>query len=262
MRWIIGDIHGMLRPLETLLVAVRARDRAAQFIFAGDYVNRGPDSARVLDLLLCLKNAVFLRGNHDDIFDLVLNGMCYVSDDNMPDPMTAFRWFCQHGLRNTLLSYRITPGEIDGLLKRPSPQRLAQVVAPVPPAHRRFIRTLAPMAEFDDCFVAHAMWNPDDLDEFPEKLANDQRVRHRLLWGRFTPNDLARPKRWRRTGYFGHTPVLNYDPKAGEVPLRAPSIVLTDTGAALGPRGRLSAICHETGAILQADPNGLFVEPP
>jgi hypothetical protein len=34
--------------------------------------------------------------------------------------------------------------------------------------------------------------------------------------------------------------------------------VLTDTGAALGPRGRLSAVCADSGVVLQIDPNGIF----
>ncbi|MEZ0265596.1 MAG: metallophosphoesterase, partial [Phycisphaerae bacterium] len=44
MRWIIGDVHGMLRPLETLLAEVRRVDSKARFYFVGDYVNRGPSS--------------------------------------------------------------------------------------------------------------------------------------------------------------------------------------------------------------------------
>lgn len=257
MRWIIGDIHGMLRPLETLLVSIRARDWNPKFIFAGDYVNRGPDSARVIDLLLSLDDAVFIRGNHDDIFDLVLHGECYVNDEKSPDPLTAFRWFSQHGLKTTLTSYRINPVDIDNLIRRPNPQRLAHMLGAIPPAHRRFIRTLVPYVEFEDIFVAHAMWNTDKPDDLAKSLEKDNRARHRLLWGRYSSEEIANPKIWRRTGYFGHTPVINYNPSAN-VPIRGPQIVLTDTGAALGPRGRLSAVCADSGVVLQVDPNGIF----
>jgi hypothetical protein len=259
MRWIIGDIHGMLRPLETLLVSIRARDWNPRFIFAGDYVNRGPDSARVIDLLISLKDATFIRGNHDDIFDLVLHGECYVNDEKSPDPLTAFRWFCQHGLRSTLTSYRISPADIDNLLRRPNPQRLAHMLGAVPPSHRKFIRSLIPFTEFEDIFVAHAMWDINTPDDMEKLLEKDHRVRHQLLWGRYTPEEIAKPKVWRRTGYFGHTPVINYDP-ATNVPIRGPRIVLTDTGAALGPRGRLTAVCPDSGVVLQVDPNGIFAD--
>jgi hypothetical protein len=103
------------------------------------------------------------------------------------------------------------------------------------------------------------MWDINAADELPQTLQADNRARHRLLWGRYTIDDIKKPKSWRRTGYFGHTPVLNYDPSTN-VPMRGPNIVLTDTGAALGPRGRLSAICADTGALLQIDPNGIFAE--
>ena len=49
MRWVIGDIHGMLRPTEALIGCILGRDASARFIFVGDYINRGPDSRGVLD---------------------------------------------------------------------------------------------------------------------------------------------------------------------------------------------------------------------
>ena len=38
MRWILGDIHGMLKPLRTLVDAIDHIDAAAKFYFVGDYV--------------------------------------------------------------------------------------------------------------------------------------------------------------------------------------------------------------------------------
>jgi serine/threonine protein phosphatase 1 len=63
----IGDIHGCLTALDTLLdlVAVRPDDR---IVTLGDYVDRGPDSRGVLDRLIALHaggRLIALRGNHD-----------------------------------------------------------------------------------------------------------------------------------------------------------------------------------------------------
>lgn len=63
----IGDIHGRLGALRTLLLKLDPeKDR---LVFLGDYVDRGPDSAGVLDLLVQVAmecpRTVFLRGNHD-----------------------------------------------------------------------------------------------------------------------------------------------------------------------------------------------------
>ena len=65
----IGDIHGCLTALTTLLdfVAPAADDR---LVALGDYVDRGPDSRGVLDLLIALHaggRLVALRGNHDEM---------------------------------------------------------------------------------------------------------------------------------------------------------------------------------------------------
>ena len=63
----IGDIHGCRAALETLaeLVPFRGTDR---LIGLGDYVDRGPDSAAVLDWLIDRQESgqlVALRGNHE-----------------------------------------------------------------------------------------------------------------------------------------------------------------------------------------------------
>ncbi len=97
MHWVIGDVHGMLRPLQRLLDAVFADDAAAKLIFAGDYVNRGPDSFKVIDLLISLTNTQFVRGNHDDIFDLILHGHSYAESAASASPVLAFS--VVHGLR-------------------------------------------------------------------------------------------------------------------------------------------------------------------
>lgn len=257
MRWIIGDIHGMLRPLQTLLNAVRSRDWNPHFIFVGDYVNRGPDSRGVIELLLTLRDASFVRGNHDDIFDLVLHDQSFALHPDGSDALAAFRWFTQHGMTNTLVSYGLDQSEIESTAKKPSLPRLRKLLSGVPAAHRNFIRNLPPFIEFDDLFVIHAFWDIDAKDDFTS-LSGDPRLRHRLLWGRYRGEELRARKEWRRTGYFGHTPVHNYADKE-MLPRRGPQIVLLDTGACLGPRGRLSAVCAETGAVVQSDPDGALV---
>jgi serine/threonine protein phosphatase 1 len=259
MRWVIGDVHGMLRALQGLLAAVRAVDPGAAFFFVGDYVNRGADSRGVIDLLLTLDGARFVRGNHDDIFDLVLNGHGYDLHPQAREPLVAFLWFIQHGLWETLNSYGVDDVDIERVVRRPSEEGLRRLLEPIPQSHRRFIRELPPVVETDDFFVLHACWDPDDPDERPsilDQLESRPRLRHKVLWGRYA-NELARKKRWRRTGFFGHTPVENYPPSLrngfGNVPIRGPRIVLLDTAAALIPTGRLSAVCADEDRLIQVD---------
>jgi serine/threonine protein phosphatase 1 len=70
----IGDIHGCLEKLKSLLAACDAfRDsQSARFIFLGDYIDRGPQSKDVLDLLIKGggrrdRDFVCLRGNHEEM---------------------------------------------------------------------------------------------------------------------------------------------------------------------------------------------------
>jgi serine/threonine protein phosphatase 1 len=72
---VIGDTHGMAAKLENLLgqidrwCAANARAELRQLIFLGDYIDRGPDSRRVLQIVQCLqaKGATCLRGNHEQL---------------------------------------------------------------------------------------------------------------------------------------------------------------------------------------------------
>ncbi len=264
MRWVVGDIHGMLRPLRALVDAVTRRDAAARLLFVGDYVNRGPDSRGVVDLLLALPSATFVRGNHDDVFDLVLHGSGY-DPTAAPDAGSAFAWFMNHGLASTFTSYGVDYTLLECAARAPTPERLRQVTAAVPEAHRAFFRALPPVIEEPEFFAAHALWDPEEPDEAPGlsvRLQANKRLRHQVLWGRYTAAAVRRPKRWNRTGYFGHTPVETFGSSlygGDNLPIRGPKIVLLDTAVALSPAGRLSAVCVETSECVQADRLGGIV---
>jgi serine/threonine protein phosphatase 1 len=263
MDWVIGDVHGMVRPLTALLDAVREADSRARFVFVGDYVNRGPDARAVIELLLMLNHATFLRGNHDDVFDLLINGECYICHPTAMNPMAAFLWFMQFGLAETLMSYGVDWAELDAVVQKPNQAALDRAVGAVPEAHRKFIRSLQSVYETDSFFVGHGYWNPDLPDSSPsisKQLEHDEQLRYQLLWGRFNGQQLSRKKYWKRTGYFGHTPVSNYQTEL--VPVRGQNIVLMDTAAALSTSGMLSAVCAENGTVIQADRAGDVVTLP
>ena len=260
MRWIIGDIHGMLRPLQTVLREVARRDPWSHLLFVGDYVNRGPDAKGVIELLLSLKNAHFVRGNHDDIFDLVLHGSCYTPHPTAPDPVRAFCWFMEYGLAETFQSYGVDYAQLEHARHKPTPELIRRIGEAVPPRHRVFVRRLAPVIEHDDLFVAHGVWGADEPDAaLAQALNADAALRNRLLWGRFG-QEILQKKHWKRTGYFGHTPVqaLPANLRNADVatPVKGPKMVMVDTGAAVSPDGRLTAVCAETGDVVQAERNG------
>ena len=118
---IIGDVHGNATALAGMLELVRGRFETV--IFAGDYVDRGPDSASVLQLLVEYAQsddrAVFLVGNHDAGFlDCLDSG--------------ALSRFLRMGGAATIKSY----------VPEPRGDVLAELRRVVPPEHLRFLRTL------------------------------------------------------------------------------------------------------------------------
>jgi serine/threonine protein phosphatase 1 len=60
---VIGDIHGCATEFEELLQALKP-GRGDRIVLLGDLVNRGPDSARVLDLARAHTHCALL-GNHE-----------------------------------------------------------------------------------------------------------------------------------------------------------------------------------------------------
>ncbi|HEY7090346.1 MAG TPA: metallophosphoesterase [Tepidisphaeraceae bacterium] len=262
MRWIIGDVHGMLKSLEALLSEISRVDSGATLYFVGDYVNRGPEARGVVELLLTLKNAKFIRGNHDDMLDLVLHGTSYAENASRGDRFIAFQWFLEHGLYETLLSYGATQDQIFRVVSQRTRDSLDSIIDLFPESHRQFLRTLPVYLEDRDLFVVHGKWPLRETSTPAAALAGEVPVpplRHEILWGRYTDAELTGrvEPAWPKKGYFGHTPVQTYrGHETDSTPIIFEKLILLDTAAALIPTGRLTAICAESGRVLQTDPNG------
>ena len=75
-RFVIGDLHGCIKPLKRLLAQLGANTRRDHFHFLGDLVNRGPDSLATLRFVRDLGDrATVVLGNHDLHLLAVLNGI-------------------------------------------------------------------------------------------------------------------------------------------------------------------------------------------
>ena len=75
----VGDIHGCHYKLITLLGRLPLDPDQDTLVFLGDYINRGPDSRKVLDTLISLqrryRHVIFLKGNHEQaLLDYELYG--------------------------------------------------------------------------------------------------------------------------------------------------------------------------------------------
>lgn len=98
--WAIGDVHGCLIALDTLLRELQLKPDD-QLIFLGDLIDRGPDSRGVLDRVLGLRQertVHVIQGNHEE--------MMLIARD-LPGYARAWQQF---GGEETIQSYGWTPG--------------------------------------------------------------------------------------------------------------------------------------------------------
>lgn len=190
----IGDIHGCYDALAALETAVGLSPQDL-LITLGDYVDRGPDSAAVLDWLIERSQdgrLVPLQGNHERMM-LGARG----------DDLTCEDWLLFGG-EATLESYlrRGGNGDLDD----------------VPDRHWQFLeRQCRPWHEIESHFFVHASALADlPMEQQPERV---------LFWERLFD---AMPHQSGKTMICGHTP------QSSGVPLNLGHAVCIDTWACGG----------------------------
>lgn len=164
----IGDIHGrsdLLKRQHALIEAHFTADPLPNIhlIYLGDYIDRGPDTSGVLELLLReasnFVQVTLLRGNHEEMLLRFLD-----------DPAVGPMW-CQLGGLETLLSYGI---DVAGTLAAEGYPGVARHVREkLPPPHYALLSQLQSSFTVGDYFFCHAGVRPGvPLDEqLPQDLA-------------------------------------------------------------------------------------------
>lgn len=153
----IGDIHGRLDLLEDLLRRIlvdAARypgDRQRSLIFLGDYIDRGPASRGVVEMLLGDPihgfETVRLMGNHEEAML-----------DFLDERSSGLDWLSYGGL-DTLLSYGVPLRSLPNSADAAAELRLSLVSA-VPHAHVDFLRAGALQHSVGDYLFVHAGVRP------------------------------------------------------------------------------------------------------
>jgi len=220
----IGDIHGRADLLKAVLLQIEADSTLYPvhreiIVLLGDYIDRGPDSKEVLDLLVGreqTKERVFLRGNHDTFVHRF-----------MSDPAVLDEWRLFGGLE-TLVSYGLTPSISPDLDEQ---KRLARELAAfIPQNHLEILRSLSPSYVCGDFLFVHAGIRPG----VPIRKQREED----LLWIR--EEFLSCHEPFEKFVVHGHTPVRTPD-------LR-PNRINVDTGAFA--TGRLTCVAIE-GCVIE-----------
>lgn len=166
----IGDIHGCSRTFKYLLFEKLKIIRNDKIYCLGDYIDRGPDSKGVVDLILSLRKNGYrihtLRGNHEQMFMDSVRGF---SD--------LVLWMSNGG-ESTLRSFNITSFN------------------ELPPTYQRFFKRTKYYIKTGDVIFVHAGidWN----------VKNPFKDKYSLLWRRELFNSVP-PEGIRII--HGHTPI-------------------------------------------------------
>jgi len=166
----VGDIHGCATALSALLAKIEP-DETDTLVLLGDYVDRGPGSAAVIERLISLEREcqlVALLGNHEAMMLTALE-----------QPSEIHFWL-QCGGQSTVDSYG---GDLAG----------------IPFAHIEFLRRCRLFYETDDYLFVHANYVADaPLNKQPHET---------LLWEHLSAR-VPLPHMSGKIAIVGHTPQL------------------------------------------------------
>jgi serine/threonine protein phosphatase 1 len=179
LTYAIGDVHGSLDKLQRLMLRCEqnAAGRPFKYVFLGDYIDRGPQSAGVIACLVDLQSRlgdrlIALKGNHEAMALDAVDGAA---------PLRL--WFAQGGAA-TLESYgNVRPSELPSL-------------------HLDWLRSLRLSYDDGRRFFVHAGVDP----EKPLALQDEQH----LLWIR--EPFLSDGRDYGRLVVHGHTPLMTGTP--------------------------------------------------
>ena len=215
----VGDIHGRSDLLTELLRKIE--DDAAShvsatrrtLVFLGDYVDRGPDSRGVVEILSSGLpdgfDAIALKGNHE-----------WFLLDFLEHPKALPLWL-YNGAAATLASYGV-PSSVHPQADSAPDVLREQFAAALPSSHRSFLASLEMTAVIGGYLFVHAGVRPG--------VPLDQQDPEDLLW-------IREPFLETRES-FGHIVVHGHTP--GTEPVVPKNRICIDTGACM--TGRLTAL--------------------
>lgn len=171
--YVIGDIHGRLDLFRALRDAIEDDDaalppRETTVILLGDLVDRGPDSAGVVNSARKWgesRKVRYLAGNHEEMF---LQSF---------EDREILRHFLKHGGKETILSYGLDRKTYSRMKMSELQEAMKEAV---PKKDRKFLASFEDMIVIGDYVFVHAGINPKlGLDE--QKPSDLRWIRERFL---------------------------------------------------------------------------------
>ena len=214
--WIIGDVHG---EYEKLLALLKKLPKDARICFTGDLVDRGNNSAEVVNLVI-KNNYECVLGNHEYMMKKVLNEEIYIS-----------RWMSNGGAK-TMKSYFKYPDE-----------KLLE--------HMGYINKLPHFLYYEiegskPLVVSHSYMHDIWVNK---DYRYDKNILDNMIWKHMFDKENFTPKKEKTNNIFnvfGHSIVKEV--------IITDNYAMIDTGAVYSIQkgyGKLSAICYPTMEVIQ-----------
>lgn len=182
--WVIPDIHGCVNTLQALLDDQIKPNKNDHLIFVGDYIDRGPDSKGVIDIIMNLQKNEYkittLIGNHEDY--------CIKAWE---EDMSKKSFFGIHSKGKTQKEWERYGG------KQTMESFNAERPKDIPNKYIEWMKNLEYYIELEKFIVVHAGLNFKREDPFEDK--------HAMIWAR--DYDIDPKKINHRRIIHGHLPV-------------------------------------------------------
>lgn len=207
------DTHGELERLKKALELAGFDNEQDQLIHLGDCVDRGPDSAGVIEFLIGVRDLIAIKGNHDDWLHT------YIKYGQHPAHQYALETFASYD--RFIDEYEIT----------------RTVRGPIPASHHAFLQQQRlHYTDDQNRFFCHAGFNCNWLikQTHPEDFYWDREL---IKAARDCKTDRLPDCNNFKQIFIGHSPTINF---RQSTPIYAAQVVACDTGAVFG--GKLSVL--------------------
>jgi serine/threonine protein phosphatase 1 len=236
---VFGDVHGRPDMLSALLIEIRKQFPGIEIYSTGDLVDRGYNSNAVVGLII-QAGVKPVRGNHDDVFDRVLN-------DFKPGDLAIHLYDGMKGMP-TARSYGLD-------VKSPWQVELSEYLAAVPDEHKAFFRSLPVSRQLyvggRNYLISHAGLSEMSWLDAQDDFKNEEFELEDLI--EYAVQEHLDDVLWehKRRGYAripGYTQVVGHLPVTE--PYISDDVIMIDTGC--GHDGRpLTAIILPDNILIQ-----------
>jgi len=234
--FVIGDIHGNYELLEKILTKWNPGEE--QLVFLGDYIDRGPDSLKVLRKVIDLTHnhgAIALSGNHEHIFLYWLKNTEKTSEfyfhDKVGGIATIHSFYPE--MRENIILNEVNVLELASKVKKEYSSEID------------FLKSLVSYYKWDGYLFVHAGIDTHVEDFKKTKDENFYWIREDFY---------AKPHLAKEIVVFGHTPTINLnEDKGNQVWVSPCHKKIGIDGGVIYEHGQLHGIVFTKGS------NGLLV---